>query len=69
MVLNSIVLRANSLNITDRFKLYAAKPIKEQNLTLKDMSFDVECMKATEDDQAKLNHYVQRIFELVTKTK
>lgn len=30
MILNTIILRANSLNITDPFKLYAAKPIKEQ---------------------------------------
>ena len=29
MILNTIILRANSLNITDPFKLYAAKPIKE----------------------------------------
>ena len=69
MILNTIILRANSLNITDPFKLYAAKPIKEQDLTINDMSFNVECKKATDDDQTKLNHYVQRIFELVTKTK
>lgn len=70
MILNTIILRANSLNITDPFKLYAAKPIKEQKLTLKDMSFEnVNCQKATNDDQTKLNHYVQRIFELVTNTK
>ena len=59
MMLKTIILRANSLNITDPFKLYAAKPIKEQDLTELDMSFHpVNCTQATEDDQNKLNHYV-----------
>lgn len=69
MSLKTIILRANSLNITDPFKLYATKPIKEQKWTLDDMKFEPLCEKATEDDQNKLNHYVQRIFELVTNTK
>ena len=51
MDLDRIILRANSLNITDPFKLYASQPVREVTLTPQDMTFEnVTCNKATPDD-------------------
>lgn len=51
MDLDRIILRANSLNITDPFKLYASEPVTAVKLTPQDMTFEnVTCNKATPDD-------------------
>jgi hypothetical protein len=70
MDLNKIVMRANSLNITSPLSLSASMPVTPAKFDSQDMSFkNVVCNKATEKEQERLNHYVNRVYELVTKTK
>jgi hypothetical protein len=70
MELNRITVKANSLNITSPFTLYASQPVTERNFSESDMEFKgVTCTQATHAEQEKLNHYVERLFELVRNTK
>ena len=48
MDLDRVIVRANSLNITKPFTLYASQPVTPQNFTEKDMEFTgIDCPKAT----------------------
>lgn len=70
MDLDRIVVQANSLNITRPFALYASQPVTATTFKKEDMEFKgVRCIKATQEEQEKLAHYVNRIIELATKTK
>ena len=70
MALDRISLKANSLNITNPLSLYASQPVTPAHFGPEDMQFKgVNCKKATEVEQDKLNSYVNRVYELVTKTK
>ena len=70
MDLDRIIVRAKSLNITSPFTLYASQPVTPAKFEASDMEFKgVTCVKATEAEQDKLNHYVNRIIELVMSTK
>ena len=70
MDLNKIVMKANSLNITNPLTLFASQPVTETKLDKDQMSFpNVTCKKVSDSEQEKLNHYVKRIYELVKQTK
>ena len=70
MDVDRLIVRANSLNITSPFTLYATQPVTAAKFTAEDMNFQgVDCRQATQTEQEKLNHYVNRVFELIMKTK
>ena len=70
MELDRLVVRANTLNITEPFTLYASQPVTGKKFEKNDMEFKgVRCTKATKLDQEKLDHYIQRIIDLVLQTK
>ena len=70
MNLDKLIVRANSLNITSPFTLYASQPVRAAKFQPEDMEFKgVRCLKATQTEQEKLNHYVKRIFDLILQTK
>ena len=70
MQLERLIVRANSLNITSPFTLYASQPVREAKFKKEDMEFKgVRCLKATAKEQEKLNHYVQRIFDVIMQTR
>ena len=51
MALDKLIVRANSLNITDPFTLYASQPVTAAKFTPEDMEFKgVKCVKATEQE-------------------
>ena len=68
MELERLIVRANSLNITSPFTLYATQPVTEAKFTPEDMSFGVDCVRATNSEQDKLNYYVKRVFDLIMQT-
>ena len=69
MELKEINVRANSLNITNNLVLHAAQPITEVYYEPTDLDFrNITCLKATEEDQKKLNHYVERIIDIIFNT-
>lgn len=73
MHLDRLVVKAESLNINSPFVLYASQPVTPRNFSKEDMDFQgVSCLKATDSEQGKLDHYVKRIVELampVVKSK
>ena len=70
MDLDRLIVRANSLNITSPFTLYANQPVTPAVFTAKDMEFpNVECKKATNTEQEKLDNYVMRFLDLLWKTQ
>ena len=69
MNLDRLILRANSLNISEPINLYATQPVTATSFKAEDMEFKgVNCKKATDAEQDKLNHYVNRIVEIMLKT-
>ena len=51
MNLDRLIVRANSLNITEPFTLYASQPVTERKFTPSDMEFKgVNCTKATKEE-------------------
>jgi hypothetical protein len=51
MDLDRLIVRANSLNITSPFTLYASQPVTEAVFTPSDMEFKgVKCLKATQNE-------------------
>ena len=67
--LNRLIIRANSLNITKPFTLYAVQPITPMYYSKEDMEFSgVRCTKASEQEQSKLDYYVDRVFDIIFNT-
>ena len=70
MDLDRLIVRANSLNITSPFTLYASQPVTPREFTPEDMEFKgVDCAKATQEEQQKLDGYVVRFLDLLWETK
>ena len=70
MDLDRLIVRANSLNITSPFTLYASQPVTPREFTPEDMEFKgVDCAKATPEEQQKLDGYVVRFLDLLWETK
>ena len=47
------------------FVLYAPQPVTPMTFTAEDMMFkNVNCKKATEADQNKVDHYIKRIVQM-----
>ena len=70
MDLDRLIVRANSLNITSPFTLYANQPVTASAFNSSDMEFNnVECKAATPTEQQKLDNYVIRFLDLLWKTK
>ena len=69
MDLDRLIVRANSLNISNPINLYATQPVTATTFKADDMEFKgVNCKKASESEQEKLNQYVNRIVEIILKT-
>jgi hypothetical protein len=69
MNLKEVKVRANSINITNTLVLHAVQPITEVYFDKNDLDFkNIECLKATPEDQQKLNHYVERILDIIFNT-
>jgi hypothetical protein len=69
MDLKEIRVQSNSLNITNTLVLHAVQPITPVYFNTTDLLFkNIECAKATPEDQQKLNHYVERIIDIIFNT-
>ena len=50
------------------FTIFASQPITPKKFKKEDIEFtEVSCKKATEEQQGKLKHYLNRAIEIMTK--
>ena len=69
MDLKEIMVRANSLDIKNNLVLQAVQPVTPIFFEKDALDFkDVNCTDATPEDQKKLNHYVERIIDIIYNT-
>ena len=67
--LRQFEIRANSLNIPNQIILYAVQPITETWYEEDDLEFKgFACSEASDFEQTRLNHYVDRIIDIIFNT-
>ena len=63
------VIRANTLNITNQILIHAVQPFTERYFAPNELDFKgVKCTNATQPEQDKLNHYIDRIVDIIFNT-
>lgn len=69
MELRQLLIRANSLNITNQIVIHAVQPITWTEYGPHDLEFQgLTCGNATEHEQSRLDYYVERIVDIIFNT-
>ncbi len=63
-----MLIRANSLNITNQILIHAVQPITEVRFEPQDLDFNMHCPMASKSEQERLDYYVDRIIDIIFNT-